>query len=265
MTDENGVLPKEEVVVSKDVFEAKESPATTPDSTKAVEAQAETVKVEKRVPLHELQKERQRRRQAEDDNLKIRQELDEVKANVSRFSQGKDEDDLIDEAESSLGIDREQARKLINLQKKVAEKSGKVQSNQSTVDPVLKAMDNFKQKAAQVSQDYDDWDDMIPAMQQVMAREIETNGVGAYAKSPEYYYSKALRAQKESEAKVKRDDAVDRTNNTSLAVTETGGGAKTAQGTKINQSVWDANRGDPAWVSQNIDEIKQLWRQGKLK
>lgn len=245
-----------------EVFETK--PVETSEQAKAT-PQADVVKAEKRVPLAELQKERARRRQAEDDNLRIRQEIDEIRTNVSRFNQSKDEDDLVNEAEKSLGIDREQARKLIDLQKKVAEKSSPKVSQSQLQDPIIRAMDEFKKRATEASNDYDDWNEMIPSMQAVMAREIEANGAMAYAKSPEYYYSKALKAQKQSESKMKEETAVDRSNNTSLAETETGGGTKTVHGQKINQTVWDANRGDPKWVSQNIDEIKSLWRQGKLK
>lgn len=260
MLSENGTAAKE-------VFEAK--PVETPDASKVVPV-ADSAKGDKRVPLAELQKERQRRRQAEEEGSRLRHEFDELKANVSRFTKSKDEDALVDKAEKELGIDKEQARKLINLQKEVAETVSPKQPNQyqtnAVSDPVLRAMDDFKKRASEVANDYEDWNDMIPSMQAIMARQIELDGHGAYMKSPEYYYSKAIKAQKESESQMKREAAVDRSNNSSLAESETGGGSvKRNQGSKINQTIWDANRSDPKWVNEHIDEIKVLWKEGKIK
>ena len=249
---------------AKEVFEAKS--VETPEAPKAVAQTADSAKGDKRVPLAELQKERQRRRQAEEEGVRLRQEFDELKANVSRYTRSKDEDALVDKAEKELGIDKEQARKLINLQKEVAEVVAPKQTQTNTVsDPVLKAIDDFKKRASEVANDYEDWNDMIPSMQAIMARQIELDGHGAYMKSPEYYYSKALKAQKESEASLKREVTVDRNNNSSLAETETGGGTTKVQGSKINQAVWDANRSNPKWVNEHIDEIKALWKEGKIK
>lgn len=248
---------------TKEVFEAK--PVETPDASKVVPV-ADSAKGDKRVPLAELQKERQRRRQAEEDGARLRHEFDELKANVSRFTKSKDEDALVDKAEKELGIDKEQARKLIAFQKEVAEAVAPKQTQTNTVsDPVLRAMDDFKKRASEVANDYEDWNDMIPSMQAIMARQIELDGHGAYMKSPEFYYSKAIKAQKESESNMKREAAVDRSNNSSLAETETGGGSAKAKVSKINQTVWSANRSDPKWVAENIEEIKSLWSQGVIK
>lgn len=259
MEKDNGV----QVGVDKVVEQAAQE-ALAPVEAQKQEVRQPSEEV-KRVPLAELQKERQRRRIAEEELTRFRQELDEVKATQQRYTQSKDEDDLIDEAEKSLGIDREQARKFVNLTKKAAERViPKQDARQQMSDPALVAMDRFKQRAAEAARDYDDWDQMIPSMQAIMARELQENGLGAYAKSPEYYYSKAVRAQKVSEAKVKEEVAVDRDNSTNLSQTESGS-AKRSQGSKINQAVFDANRSNPKWIRENRDAINELISQGKLK
>ena len=198
MEQDNGVQNSVEQVTEQQAREAL-APVEAPKA----EVKQPTEEM-KRVPLAELQKERQRRRIAEEELTRFRQELDEVKTAQAKYNQSKDEDDLIDEAEKSLGIDREQARNLINLQKKAAERVMPKNAPQQMSDPALVAMDRFKQRAAEVSRDYEDWDQMIPSMQAIMARELQENGLGAYSKSPEYYYSKAVKAQKASEAKVKK-------------------------------------------------------------
>lgn len=260
MDQDNGVQETEVKAQVETAFSsntAEQAPVVQKPETKQEEV--------KRVPLAELQKERQRRRIAEEELTRFRQELDEVKANQQRITQSKDEDDLVDEAEKSLGIDREQARKLINLQKKAAERVVPKQAPQQMSDPALAAMDRFKQRAAEVSRDYEDWDQMIPSMQAIMARELQENGLGAYSKSPEYYYSKALRAQQESQAKVKQEVAVDRDNASNLSQAESSGGSRKASSSKINQAVFDANRGNPRWIRENRNEINELISQGKLR
>lgn len=263
MDQDNGVTTPE--VFFEEVKEA--FPQGKPEATEAKAEVRPEVKSEeqKRVPLAELQKERQRRRLAEEELTRFRQELDEVKATQRKYEVSKDEDDLVEEAEKSLGIDREAARKLINLQKKAAERVLPKQQSQQMSDPALAAMDRFKQRAAEVSRDYEDWDQMIPSMQAIMARELQENGLGAYAKSPEYYYSKALRAQQESQAKVKQEVAVDRDNASNLSQAESSGGSRKASGSKINQAVFDANRGNPRWIRENRNEINELISQGKLR
>lgn len=258
MEQDNGVQDSVEQVTEQ---QAKE--ALAPVEAPKAEVKQPTEEM-KRVPLAELQKERQRRRIAEEELTRFRQELDEVKATQAKYNQSKDEDDLVDEAEKSLGIDREQARKLINLQKKAAERVIPKNAPQQMSDPALVAMDRFKQRAAEASRDYEDWDQMIPAMQAIMARELQENGLGAYNKSPEFYYSKAVKAQKASEAKVKEEVAVDRDNASNLSQTESGG-AKRSQGSKINQAIFDANRSNPKWIRENREAINELISQGKLK
>ena len=253
----NSTDTKEIQAEAKEAFESK--PAESVEKK-------EEAREEKRVPLHELYKERNRRKLAEEEVSKLRSRVDELDTKFSKVSQAQDDDDLIAEAEKELGIDREAARKLLRLQKKVAEKAAPRQSESRSVnDPVLQAMDNFKRRASEASVDYDDWQDMIPGMQAVMQKELEQNGIGAYSKSPEYYYSKALRAKNESVERVKKEEAVDRSNNTEIASTESGGSGKKQSSSKINQAVFDANRSDSKWVRENEEEIKQLWRQGKLK
>lgn len=233
----------------------------------------ETPKVEpeeKRVPLHELYKERNRRRNSEDEVAKLRSENDEMRRTLEKVSQRQDDDDLIAEAEKELGIDKDAARKLLHLQRKVAEKVSpkvveKAPSNDSN-EPILRAVDDFKRRASLASQDYEDWNEMIPSMQAIMAKEIDRIGLDAYGKSPEFYYSRAVKAQKETQEYLRKEAEVNRTNSANLAQTESGsGGTQKAESTKINQAVFDANRGDAKWVRENEDEIKQLWRQGKLK
>lgn len=244
---------------SEPVFEAK------PEATNA--PQTPEVKEEKRVPLHELYKERNRRKAVEEEVVKLRTKVDELSSNYSRVKSNQDDDDLIAEAEKDLGIDREAARKLLNLQKKVAEKAIPKNHNEPINDPVLKAMDDFKRRAAESSMDYEDWNDMIPGMQAIMSKEIEQNGLGAYNKSPEYYYSKALKAKANSGEKLKKEIAADKANATESSSVETGSGSSINKGSggKITQAVFDANRGSAKWVRENESEIKQLWREGKLK
>jgi hypothetical protein len=243
-------------VKSEQVFEAKAE----------VTQEVKEVKEEKRVPLHELYKERNRRKAAEEELGKLRTRMDELDTKFSKVSQMQDDDELVTEAEKDLGIDKESAKKLLNLQRKVAERAAPKQTQTTINDPVLQAMDGFKKRASEASQDYEDWNEMIPAMQAIMSKEIEQNGLGAYNKSPEYYYSKALRAQRESEQRVKKEDIVDKSNTTQMATSESGSSSSgRSASTKITQAVWDANRTDVKWVRENESEIKQLWRQGKLK
>lgn len=249
---------KEEIKVASEVFENKAEKPNTPVELEKKES--------KMVPLHELYKERNRRKALEEDFAKFRQEHEETKQDISRLRQNQDDDDLILQAEKDLGIDKEAAKKLLNLQKKVAERSMPKQTKSEPInDPVMQAMDGFKRRAAEVSADYEDWNEMIPAMQVIMGKEIEQNGLGAYSKSPEYYYSKAIKARRESEIKAKREDAADRSNAVSMAQTESGSGSQMSSGSKINQAIFDANRKDAKWVRENEAELKQLWRQGKLK
>lgn len=260
MEQDNGVQQSVEQVSEQ---AAKEALASNVEVTKPVVEKHEEVK---RVPLAELQKERQRRRIAEEEVTRFRQELDEVKANQQRYNSSKDDEDLVSEYEKDLEVDRDKARKLVNLQRKQIERSlPKQDARQQMSDPALQAMDRFKQRAAEVSRDYEDWDQMIPSMQAIMARELQENGLGAYAKSPEFYYSKAVRAQQASESKVKKEVAVDRDNNSSLSQAESSGGGSRSQGSKINQAVFDANRSNPKWIRENRDSINELISQGKLK
>ena len=242
---------------SEQVFEAKA------EVTQEVKEQVK--QEEKRVPLHELYKERNRRKAAEEELGKLRTRVDDLDTKFSKVSRLQDDDELVAEAEKELGIDKEAARKLLNIQRKVAERSNPKQNQTVINDPVLQAMDGFKKRASEASQDYEDWNEMIPAMQVIMSKEIEQNGLGAYNKSPEYYYSKALKAQQASDQRVKKEDAVEKSNVAEMATTESGNSSRKGGGSKINQTIFDANRGDAKWVRENEVEIKQLWRQGKLK
>lgn len=254
---ENVVNSEEIKAPENQVFEAK-APVVTPE--------VKEVKEDKRVPLHELYKERNRRKAAEEELGKLRSRVDELDSKFSKVSQAQDDDELVAEAEKELGIDKEAARKLLNFQKKVAEKVAPKQQVSNTVnDPVLRAMDDFKRRAAESSQDYEDWNDMIPAMQAVMSKEIEQNGIGAYNKSPEYYYSKALKAQKQVEQKIKKEESIDKANTAEMAVTESSGSSTRSVGTKITQAVWDANKSNRKWIDENRDEIIRLHQSGVLK
>lgn len=225
---------------------------------------------EKRVPLHELYKERNKRRALEDEIVRIRQEQEDLRQRFDKVQGSSDDEELVSEAEKELGIDRESAKKLLRLQKKVVEKSStksNQQPNQPTInDPVLSAMNDFKRRASESSMDYEDWDSMIPSMQAIMSREIEQNGISAYYKSPDYYYSKALKARQLSESSVKKEVEIDKINNTSASTVETGSKQiGQTSSSKLTQAVFDANRNNPKWVKENIGEIKELWRKGKLK
>lgn len=251
--------------ISDNVVNNEVKPETQVFETAEVKAPIEQ-KEEKRVPLHELYKERNRRKAAEEELSKLRLRVDELDSKFSKVSQAQDDDELVAEAERELGLDKEAARKLLRITEKAAKKVAPKQAEQSIVnDPVLRAMDDFKRRAAEASQDYEDWNDMIPKMQAVMAKEIEQNGIGAYNKSPEYYYSKALKAQRESDMKVKKEIEVDKSNSSQMAATETGGSSSKSNGNKITQAVFDANRSNPKWVRENEAEIKELWKIGKLK
>lgn len=219
----------------------------------------------KQVPIHELYKERNRRKNLENEVSMLRAEQAEIRQSLHKMKSSQEDDDLVIEAEKELGIDREAARKLLNLQKKVVERSSPRQSSQNLTDPALVAMDEFKRRAYDSSQNYEDWNEMIPSMQAIMAKEIEQNGLGAYGKSPDYYYSKAVRAQMESKARAKKEDSVDRENNISTSITETGGSGNKTTSPGITQAIFDANRKDPKWVKANADEIKDAWKKGKLK
>jgi hypothetical protein len=257
---------------SEPVVNSEEKVASSEVFNKTVEKESSEVKSEKKdkqVPLHELYKERNRRRAVEEEVRELRGKIDELDSKYSKVRQTQDDDELVLEAEKELGIDKEAARKLLNIQRKVAERSNPKQSSQSNTvgDPVLRAMDDFKKRATEASSDHEDWNEMIPGMQAIMAKEIEQNGMGAYNKSPEYYYSKALKAQSQSEGRVKKEIEVEKGNNVTASQTETSsssGGTRT-QGSKITQAIFDANRSDVKWVQDNVDEIKSLWRQGKLK
>ena len=257
-----GDAPKD---ASSDVFEAKETVEVQAQPKE--DAKVEAPRADKRVPLQELQKERQRRRQAEDENLRMRQKLDDIEGKVSSMAGVKDEEDLILEAERDLGLDKDLARKLVKFNKKVLEKSTPTHqpNGNGDNDPINSVVENFRQRAIKVSVYYDDWKDMMPAMQMVMAHEIEQDGIEAYYKSPEYYYSKALKAQIESNSTVKKELSVDRANNTSLAATETGGGTARPKESKITQAALESNRSNIKWVRENAEEIRQLMQQGKLK
>lgn len=252
-------VKQQEIKQDSAVFEPKKESAKT---TENVESD------KKMVPLHELYKERNRRRGLEDEVTRLRQEHDQLKQVVSKVQVTQGVDSLVDQAEKELGIDKEAAKKLLNLQRKVAEAVTPSQTVQETTqhDPVLNAMNEFKRRAAEASYEFEDWNDHIPAMQAIMAKEIEVNGLNAYSKSPEFYYSRALKASKINQERARKEDTVDRNNITSVSMVESGSGpASSGSSAKINQSVFDANRGNPQWVRENSDEIKRLWREGKLK
>lgn len=262
MTDNLQGSNSEQVVNSEEIKKSE----TQVFEAKTTESAPVENKEEKRVPLHELYKERNRRKAAEEEVGQLRQRMDELDSKFSKVRQTQDNDELVEQAVKKLGIDKEAAIELLDLQRKVAEKAVPKQSQTNTVsDPVLRAMDDFKRRAAESSQDYEDWNEMIPAMQAIMGKEIEQNGLGAYNKSPEYYYSKALKAQRDSDKRVKQEDAIDKSNGAQMATVETGSSSTRSGSNKITQSVFDANRNDPKWVRENETEIKQLWRQGKLK
>lgn len=251
---------KEEVKEQAQVFET--APETSSDAPVVEEK-----KEEKRVPLHELYKERNKRRALEDEIAKLRAEHETSQQTINKVRQTQEDDELVAEAEKELGIDKDAARKLLKLQRKVAESVNPKQSpNKSTLnDPTLKAIDDFKKRASEASVEYDDWNDMIPSMTAIIAKEIEANGVGAYAKSPEYYYSKALKAQRDADSRSRKEADVDKNNNASVAMVESGsGGSRNSKAGKITQAVFDANRSDVKWVRENETEIKALWKEGKL-
>ena len=249
------------------LFETQPKVESTPVAdVKPVEKQTEPqLNKNQSVLLADLKKERARRQLAEEEKFKMRQEIDEIKTNYSKLSRSKDDEDLDSDAEKDLGLDKEQAKKVNQHIKKVVEKAVQNVVKPVMVDPVMQAMDNFKQRANEASKNYDDWPEMIPFMEQAMARQIELEGIAAYGKSPEYIYSKALRAKQESEAQVKREAAVDRSNNNSLAVTETGGSSLgRGKGGKITPEMWQANKSNPKWIREHEDELRALMHANKL-
>jgi hypothetical protein len=260
---DNKVNSEESKSAQEQVFEVKEAPAKQ-ESKEEVVKKPEVKNEVKQVPIHELYKERNKRKALEEEVYNLRAEQQEIKNSLYKMKSSQDEDELVIEAEKELGLDRESARKLLNLQKKVVDRSKSKETSQQFTDPSLIAMDDFKRRAYEASQNYEDWNDMIPAMQAIMAREIEQNGLSAYKRSPDYYYSKALKGQMQSKETVQKENLLDRQNNISASVTETGSGEIKSTGSKITQAIFDANRKNPQWIQENSDEIRALANRGLL-
>lgn len=243
-------VPENETQAQEQVFggntEAKEEP-----------------KAEKRVPLHELQKERQRRRMVEEEMSKLRKDVEDLRSNYSKVSESSEEENLVSEYEKELGVDREQARKLVKLTKKTVGK--REEAKPQPLDPIALALGQFKQNAESVAQDYDDWNDHTATMQAIFNKELQENGLVAAQRSPHWYYNQAVKAKAVSDRTNKAQRDAERAENANLAQTDSGGSSKSGGSSRITQAVFDANRKDPEWVRANIDEIRALADQGKIK
>lgn len=157
------------------------------------------------VPLSELQKERQRRRDLE-------RRLEKVESDVKKSS----EPNTIKEIMEDLGVEEDVARKL--------HKHGLGKSSESTakISEADRLRADFMDDANELIQSYDDWEEHRTDMEKVFQEESSRSEESALRKGPEYYYLKAklLRGQRKSESSVK--DAIDKANGKTLASTENG-------------------------------------------
>ena len=181
--------------------------ANTESTTTAVPAeksQAEAKKEERYVPLTELQRERQRRRDLE-------RRLETLESTVAKAQ----EPNTVKELMEDLSVDEETARKLIKHG--VGKKPEAAKVNEAD-----KLRDSFIEEANDLVTKYDDWESLRQEMTEVFTSEASNSEADALRKGPEYYYLKAklLRGQKESKASVTA--VVDKANQKNLASTATG-------------------------------------------
>lgn len=182
-------------------------------------------KKERYVPLTELQKERQRRRDLE-------RRLEKIESDVAKSQ----EPNAIKEIMEDLQVDEDTAKKL--------HKHGLGRRAESTnqTSEVDRLKNNFIEEANDLLEQHDDWDDLRNEMTLVFNEEAQRSESDALRKGPEYYYLKAklLRGQKETQNSVR--EAVDKKNSKTLASTANGKSSNPKADTR-------PKKGTRAWLS----------------
>lgn len=189
---------------STPVEQAEQSTTSTTTAVPAEKSQAEAKKEERYVPLTELQRERQRRRDLE-------RRLETLESTVAKAQ----EPNTVMELMEDLSVDEETARKLIKHGVGKKPEAPKVSESD-------KLRDSFIEEANDLVSKYEDWESLRAEMTEVFTSEASNSEADALRKGPEYYYLKAklLRGQKESKASVSA--VVDKANQKNLASTASG-------------------------------------------
>lgn len=215
MLDENNAEVKETATVVNEQAQEQQKPVEDASTSKK-ESQTETkvpeaklsgnetgdvkAKPEKVVPLKDLVKERQRRRQ-------IEEKLDALERQIRSNEHPNDLKEIMDD----LGVDEDTAKK---LKKHFAPKN-------NASDPLANLQESFRKKAEDISADYDDWHDLQQDMAEELRVVYEQDPVRALSQSPETYYLKAK--LKKSSVPQKDDSArelAEKINQKNLATTE---------------------------------------------
>jgi hypothetical protein len=186
-----------------------ETPAEAPVQQTATEApKSETpVQVEKAepkkkmVPLDELIKERQRRREAE-------ARLEEVGKEKSSPS-----DDEVKTIAADLGVDEETAKKL-------KKHFGPKESSYNELEILQK---KFAKRSAELAQDYPDWQEQMSEMTKLFEQDHLVDPRFALSQDPEKYYLKAKLLRRQEPEISRREgakEAIEKLNQQSMASTE---------------------------------------------
>jgi hypothetical protein len=211
MTDENKVDVKEEVQVQANEQAQAQEPKTTEassNSEKTVDTNkqpeqpksesAHESKQDKRVPLPELIKERQRRRELE-------KKLEELESKIN----ANQKDPKVTELMNDLNLDEDTA---VKLAKHIAPK-----------DEMKELEEKFRRKAEDISGDYEDWFELQQDMAEEFNKVYSRNPKLALSESPEKFYYMAKNRRQQDPEKIRQEgarDAINKVNSKNLATTE---------------------------------------------
>ena len=186
---------------------------TVTESTQASETTQSQPEKRKRqyVPLDDLIKERQRRRELEE------------QLEAERASKKSTEPlDRVKKIQAELGVEEEVAK---SLDKVLNEYTAPLTAKSSEQERLQKKINQFAEKAADAALAHEDWDDLKADMEKIFQEKYEKDPHYALTLHPEDYYfqAKGRRGQSPEQARQQgAKEALDKVNSKNLAVTETG-------------------------------------------
>jgi hypothetical protein len=280
MSDQNTTVTESRPVISNTVTSVEQAGSTKPVETtitettqstesssvetKATETQAQGTETvaqapkPKLVPLSELQKERQRRRE-------LQERLDRVEGKINSFEQEKTGSDLAKKAQAMLDLDEVSARKLASfLSEAVSKPQGK------TENTAQRLTEQFVRESTEAAEEHEDWNTYQNSMQQLFQEEFQRSGERAFQRGPEYYYAKAKLQSGNSATDLRqqgKQEMADKINQKNLAVTES---AKSGMGKPSPRKRWNRAeimnlaRTNPGEYEAKRHEIHQAFLSGEV-
>jgi hypothetical protein len=214
----------------------------------------------KKVPLSELQKERQRRREAEESRIRLEQELQDIRSTVNTIKSKEAVEQEVQDAMNDLGLDEENARKLVAYNQK---REQRTKGNTLNQDAIQRLQKDFVKKVQDASTAYHDWSDYGSEMQKEFEKEYQQNGVAAFKKSPDYYY--ALAKTNKSVHQQGQREMANKINQKNLASMESSKVPSSKPKPKVNlMDELKKHSGDTDWWEKNKARYDEALAKGEI-